>query len=536
MASNLNQKIVFSFQSNSKEFLKDIKNIEDKVKNLKEGNEWMTVRFKNYNDIRKKIQKIRDKTSNLKGTINLKTTGYSGVISKINKIKSKKKIKVKVDFSSSGYGSVIDKIKGIKEKGIVSSLKGLKGVAGATAVFGVYKKATDFFKNIEKSQDKVQALFYSKSSNKEGRSQANALLGGIRKEAIIRQIDPAILLEVALNLKERGSKKWSDPKSAWSIASNAEINNFDVKNLVDVLTRATGKNWKTLDITTSLGLIQNLKSKGWDTRGDLVDTLQEFLNLTQNQKISFPKFIKLLEIWKKGGAYNYNKIGDLIKESYIRSWDLLVNNPKMLNRLGISFDKKSFLHWKKNLREAFTSWVVTKTDLIKLYDKAIWKMSPGERTAFQATFFWSQSEDLGSKASASVIKELYSNKIYGQERIDAIKTAGKQEKIFRGSNDVFLSKPGISWNKFITTTGEVYNKATDLFQTPGLSEDTKNKIREEKQRIEKEKLQLARDSVVEQKKSNELLSNLVRKDTKKQGANLWDYNNIDTLNNNKFNK
>lgn len=142
-----------------------------------------------------------------------------------------------------------------------------------------------------------------------------------------------------------------------------------------------------LDADTAMGLLVEGTQNGLDKTGELGDNLAEYAPLFQDNGFSAQEMFTVLQAGLDSGAYNLDRVNDLVKEFGIRVKDGTTKDA--LKDLGGSWSK-IYDDWKKSGGNV--------SDLMSTITTEIGKVSDSnERARLTALLFGTQGEDSGFK-------------------------------------------------------------------------------------------------------------------------------------------
>lgn len=160
---------------------------------------------------------------------------------------------------------------------------------------------------------------------------------------------------------------------------------YEVSESIRAVSSVT-KNFKT-DSTQAFDVITKLSQQAGDKAGDLLDTFNEYSPIMAQMGISFEDFGNMLATGMEKGSFNFDKIGDALKEFNVRSQDGSKSTGEAFTSLGMNAEEmgRKFASGGDVGKQAFNE-VVSAIEGVK---------DPMEQNAIGVALFGSMYEDLG---------------------------------------------------------------------------------------------------------------------------------------------
>lgn len=160
--------------------------------------------------------------------------------------------------------------------------------------------------------------------------------------------------------------------------------------------RAASTAQKTFGVDSgkSFDMFTALAQQAGDKSGDLLDTFNEYSPIVSQMGLDFEDFGNILANGMDKGAFNFDKVGDALKEFNIRAQDGSKTTVAAFTDLGFNADSmgKKFAAGGKQGKEAFNQVI---TSLAKIKD-------PMKQNEIGVELFGSMWEDLGSEVILSM--------------------------------------------------------------------------------------------------------------------------------------
>ncbi|WP_427036507.1 phage tail tape measure protein [Cytobacillus pseudoceanisediminis] len=157
---------------------------------------------------------------------------------------------------------------------------------------------------------------------------------------------------------------------------------------------STASNTFGVDSAKSFDMFTALAQQAGDKSGDLLDTFNEYAPIVNQMGLSFEDFGNILAKGMEKGAFNFDKIGDALKEFNIRAQDGSKTTIEAFQALGLNADKmgSDIAAGGEKGREAFNKVL---DGLAKIED-------PMKRNEIGVKLFGSMWEDLGQEVILSM--------------------------------------------------------------------------------------------------------------------------------------
>lgn len=146
----------------------------------------------------------------------------------------------------------------------------------------------------------------------------------------------------------------------------------------------------------ALDIITKGFQDGMNYADDWIDTLWEYSTHAQDAGFKAEEFYNIMRDGKNGGAFNLDKIGDLIKEMNLQLHDLSDDGVMYLEQLGISTDE-----WNKAMNGSQDE---VKDFVLKVVDGLGEVADENKRAQMGAELMGTQYEDLTGKVVAAMFK------------------------------------------------------------------------------------------------------------------------------------
>lgn len=234
---------------------------------------------------------------------------------------------------------------------------------------------------------------------------------------------------------------------------------------------STAANTFGVSSTESFDMFTALAQQAGDKSGDLLDTFNEYAPIVNQMGLSFEDFGNILAKGMEKGAFNFDKLGDALKEFNIRAQDGSKTTIDAFTQLGFNADEmgKKFAAGGEQGKQAFNQVL---TALAKVED-------PMKRNTIGVELFGSMWEDLGSEVILSMgqadgaLKNIEGSTARAGQALD--NTLGhKIDKIKAGFQlwakdlgESFMPKLKEMADFFIANMPAIATAVTPVFQTMG---------------------------------------------------------------------